>query len=61
MKNLLRYEKSLHYKNMPMQYTEIFSSPEPKAPASVRRRLSVVHHFQRSSLKPLGQSKPNFI
>ena len=54
---------------------DIFSSPEPKAhrgayrigrrPASVRRRRrpsSVVHHFQRSSsLKPLGQSKPNFI
>ena len=26
------------------------------------RRPSVVHHFQRSSpLKPLGQSKPNFM
>ena len=51
-----------------------FSSPEPKAlrqayripmdPASVRRRpsSSVRSHFQTSSpLKPLGQSKPNFM
>ena len=43
----------------------IFSSPEPKvniydghAPASAHRRTQ----FQRSSpLKPLGQSKPNFM
>ena len=53
--------------------TEIFSSPEPSGsqgelivyPCSVVRpssvRPSVVHHFQRSSsLKQLGQSKPNF-
>ena len=46
----------------------IFSSPEPSGsqgelivyPCSVVRP-SVVHHFQRSSsLKQLGQSKPNF-
>ena len=46
----------------------IFSSPEPLGsqgelivyPSS--RRPSVVHHFQiSSSLKPLGQSKPNFM
>ena len=44
------------------------SSPEPLGsqgelivyPSS--RRLSAVHHFQRSSsLKPLGQSEPNFM
>ena len=55
---------------------KVFSSPEPKAhqsayripmdPASVgvrRRPSSVVRsHFQTSSpLKPLGQSKPNFM
>ena len=42
-----------------------FSSSEPLGlqselivyPSS--RRPSVVHHFQRSSLKPLGQSKPH--
>ena len=53
----------------------VFSSPEPKAhrlayripmdPASVvrrRRRPSDRSHFQTSSpLKPLGQSKPNFM
>ena len=52
----------------------IFSSPEPSGSQgelivypcsvvrpSVRRPSSVVHHFQRSSsLKQLGQSKPNF-
>ena len=47
----------------------VFSSPEPLGsqgelivyPAS-RRPSYVVHHFQRSSsLKQLGQSKPNFI
>ena len=51
----------------------IISSPEPSGsqgelivyPCSVVRpsvrRPSIVHHFQRSSsLKPLGQSKPNF-
>ena len=47
----------------------IFSSPEPSGsqgelivyPCSVVRPSSVVHHFQRSSsLKQLGQSKPNF-
>ena len=55
---------------------EDFSSPEPKAHRRaysipmlrrpsvvvVVRHPSVVHHFQRSSsLKPICQSKPNFI
>ena len=29
--------------------------------SSMLRRPSIVHHFQRSSPKPLGQSKPNFM
>ena len=55
--------------------TNIFSSPEPlgsqgelivypssRRPSVRRPSASVVHHFQRSSpLKPLGQSKPNFM
>ena len=42
-----------------------FSSPEPlgsKGDYSIPIRPASVHHFQRSSpLKPLGQSKPNFM
>ena len=44
----------------------LFSSPEPKAYGelivwySSLFRPSVFPHFQRSSLKPLGQSKPIF-
>ena len=57
-----------------LQWLFFFSSPEPLGSQgklivnpssrrpSVRRTSSVVHYFQRSSsLKPLDQSKPNFI
>ena len=45
----------------------IFSSPEPLGSQRELivyqwiRRPSVVHHFQRSSPKSLGLSKPNFM
>ena len=51
-----------------MELNELVSSPESLGSQGElivyqsSRRSSVVHHFQRSSsLKPLGQSKPNFM
>ena len=39
---------------------ELIVYPSSRRP-SVARRPSVVHHFQRSPLKLLGQSNPNFM
>ena len=51
-----------------IQFTQIFSSPEPKAPGeligwegSVVRPSSVRPQFQTTSLKLLGQLQLNFI
>ena len=63
-KHMLNYEYLTSARIM-----HIFSSPEPLGSQgelivypSRRRRPSSLHHFQRSSfLKPLGQSKPNFM
>ena len=49
---------------MNLKQTMILSSPEPlgsHGEVIVNRPSSAsVHHFQRPSLKPLDQSKPNF-
>ena len=64
--DVMYYRKSV---NTCMVITLFISSPEPKAHRGAYRigrhpvpSVVVVHHFQRSSsLKLLGQSKPNFI
>ena len=55
----------VHVMHVLFVFYAVFSLPEPKAwsDGDMVRRPSVVRsHFQRSSpLKPLGQSKPNFM